>query len=321
MLTACSGTYKQNLQFNPNEPLRVAVMPFVSTDDNGRIEEQEGRLFVDTLAVVSKRQEETPAQIVRRQVLSELQKTNLDLVATALIDIDLPHHGFALPDGKLDMKRIYETKPVEICNQFLNCDAILYGKVKKWDRSYYGIQSISSLALEFELVNAKTGKVIFTTSAEDSDSRGISKGPTGYTSLVLEPIKGLDSQILVELSDKVVKKMLEPLNEKKRPVFLESPPPSIFAVSHDNRSGTLKQDEPLIVVMYGSENQQAGFSIGNTIEMIPMIERSPGHYYGEYLPLPSDSFSGQPVRVFLTDAFGRTTERPIPKRELTLAAH
>jgi len=322
MLTAvgCAGTYKQDLQFNPSEPLRVAVMPFVSIDDQGKIVEQEGRLLIDTISVVSRKQEETPPQIVRRQVLTELQKTNLDLVATALIDIDLPHHGYALSDGKLDMKRIYETKPNEICEKFLNCDAILYGKVRKWDRSYYVAQSVNSVAIDLELISAKTGRVLYTASAADSDSRGILKGPTGYSSLVLEPIKGLDSDIIVDLSRNVVQKMITPLDSKRRPQFLEAAPPSIFAASHDGRTGTLAHGEPLVVVMFGSEGQNAGFSIGNSVERVPMIERAPGHYYGEYIPLPSDSFSKQPVTVYLTDKYGRTTERPIPKHELTLAA-
>ena len=322
MLTVigCTGTFKQDLQFNPAEPLRVAVLPFVSIDEKGQIVPEEGRLLIDTLTLVSRKQEETPAQIVRRQVLTELQKTSLDLVATALIDIDLPHHGFALKDGKLDMKRIYETKPIELCTKFLNCDAVLYGKVRKWDRSYYVAQTFNSVTIELELVSAKTGKVLYSASGDDTDSRGILKGPTGYSSLVLEPIKGLDSDIIVELSRNVVHKIVEPLDSKRRPQFLEAAPPSIFAVSHDGRNGNLGRGAPLVVVMYGSDGQNAGFSIGNSIERVPMIERAPGHYYGEYIPLPSDSFSKQPVTVYLTDKYGRTTERAIPKGDLTLAA-
>ncbi|MFN8391180.1 MAG: DUF799 family lipoprotein [Bdellovibrionota bacterium] len=317
--SACSGTYKQNLDFNPTEPLRVAVLPFVMVDDKGAIVPEESRLIVDNVSLISKKQEETPPQIVRRAALTELQKTNLDLVATALIDLDLPHHGYLTPDNKLDMKRIYDTKPADFCDKFLNCDAVLYGKVTRWDRSYYGLQTVNAVAVELKLVRARDGKVLYSATGEDTDNRGLSKGPTGWSSLVLEPIKGLDSEIIAELSHQVITKLVSPLNVKQRPVFLEAPPPAIIAVSHDAPEGRLSRTTPLVVVMYGSDGQLASFSIGESVQRVPMVERSPGHYYGEYIPLENDSFSGQPVKVFLMDKYGRTTERSISAPGVTLA--
>lgn len=317
--SACAGSYKQQLDFNPAEPLRVAVLPFVSVNEKGDIVEEESRLLIDNISLISSKQDETPPQIVRRFALSELEKTNLDLVAPALIDIDLPHHGYARSDGRLDMQKVISTKPSDICERFLNCDAILYGRIVRWDRSYYGIQTVNTVGVKLELVSAKTGKTIFSATAEDSDSRGLTKGPTGFSDLALEPIRALDSDIIVALARNVVKKMIDPLNAKTKPTFLETAPPSIFAVSHDVSSGSVDRKSPLIVVMLGSEHQNASFSIGSAVEHVPMIERVPGHYYGEYIPLPTDSFADQAVSVYLTDKYNRTTERPVELKKLTLA--
>jgi hypothetical protein len=126
---------------------------------------------------------------------------------------------------------------------------------------------------------------------------------------VLEPIKGLDSQINVDLSRKVVTQMLKPLDTTQSPEFLQSEAPAIFGASHDVTDGVLKKE--LVVVMMGSPAQTASFSIGKKIRDIPMFERSPGHYYGEYLPWAGESFGPSDVTTSLKDKFGRVTFKKI----------
>ena len=144
----------------------------------------------------------------------------------------------------------------------------------------------------------------------------MSQGPTGFSSLVIEPIKGLDSQIIVDLSRKIVTQMLLPLDTKKRPEFLESEPPSIFAASHDAPDGQIHGS--FIALMMGTPGQIASFSIGNSIADIPMFERTPGDYYGEYIPWAGEKFSNKEVVVSLKDKFGRTTEKKITLKPLSL---
>ncbi len=311
LLAGCAAKFQNQVDFNPQEPLRVAVLPFVQVDDQGNFENSESRLIIDNLALLSDKLEQTPAQIVRKQTLAALKATSLDVLSPVLIDIDLPHYGFAKAGGGLDLVKLYSTKPDQLCTKFLNCDAVLYGKVFKWDRSYYAIQSVNSIGVELTMVSARNGKVLFSAKGEDSESRGITKGPTGFSDLVIEPVKGLDSEIIVELAARTVEKMIEPLDARKRPEFLTAEPPSIFAASHDKPAGSLVRGSELVVVMMGSPRQQASFSIGNTIQSVPMFERSPGHYYGEYVPLPEDNFAPQNVVVSLRDQYGRTTERKI----------
>ena len=50
---------------------------------------------------------------------------------------------------------------------------------------------------------------------------------------------------------------------------------------------------------------------------LPGRERSEGHYVGEFIPLPSDTFSNQPVYVTLADDFGRVTRQKLAG-EITL---
>jgi len=316
ILSGCAGKFESKIDFDPQEPLRVAVIPFQSVNDDGTLDESESRIIVDNLSLLSKDIEQSPAQVVRKQVLIQLKQSGLDLLSTSLIDVDLPHNGFAKRDTSIDLEKLYKTSPKELCTKFLNCDAVLYGKVFKWDRSYYGIQSVNSVGIDLKLISAQSGKTLFSSRATDSESRGVTQGPTGYSSLVIEPIKGLDSQIIVDLSRKVVKQMLQQLDSKNRPEFLESEPPSIFGASHDAPSGVI--NNTLITVMMGTPGQLASFSIGKAIKSIPMFERSPGNYYGEYVAWQGEKFASSDVTVFLRDKFGRTTEKKISLKPVSL---
>lgn len=313
ILSACSGKYKTRIDFNPAEPLRVAVLPFIIKDSKGKIIQKEGRLLLDNFGLISSAVEETPTQIARKQVIAELEKSSLDLVSSTLIDIDLPHHGYAKPDGTLDLERIWQIPPSEICSGFLSCDAVLYGTVTKWDRSYYGIESVNRVAIDLKIVSAKPGAaVLYEASGQDSESRGITKIPTGFSSVFIEPIIGLDSEIISKLSNSIIQKILAPLVIANRPAFVNSSAPAIYASSHDGAKRRITKTEPLIVVLFGSEGAQSSFSIGSAIESVPMIERSPGHYYGEYVPLKTDRFKDQKIQVSIVDSAGRKSVSNTP---------
>ncbi len=319
ILAACSGNYNTKVNYNPSESIRVAVLPFALVDNHGEIVEANAQgLLIDQFTLLSDELEEKPTDILRKIVLAELPKTGLDLLSPALIDIDLPHHGFAHTDGSLDLKKIFSTSPQELCTKFLDCDAVLYGKVTAWKRSYYGLQTINRAGLSLSLIAARDGRELFTSIGEDSESRGLSKGPTGISDLIIEPVLGLNSELIVGLSRKMVRTMLEPLYIENRPTYLQKSPPSIYGTSHDAVKGSISRTAPLIVVSFGSPRLSSTFSIGKVIQNVPMIERAPGHYYGEYYPLPTDSFKNQEVFVMLTDEFGRTTTQIVSRDPVSL---
>ena len=320
LTTACAGTFKSDLKpgFSPSEPLRVAVLPFFRVDDKGEVVEEKEGLLIDKISVLSSELKDPPTKVIRGEVVIELAKSSFDLVSPVLIDLDLPHHGFAKEDGTLDLKKLKATDPKDICEKFLDCDAVLIGTVPTWSRRYYGLQSVNNVGVTLDLISARDRKVLFHAEGEDSDSRGLSKGPTGLRDLFIEPIKGLDSEIIVQLSRRIIKQLIAPLERMKIIAPIATPPPSIYASSHDGIDNLLPKSRPLIVVGFGTPGQVASFSLGTTVENIPMVERSPGHYYGEYFPLPQDSFKEQPVIISLRDTFGRATTQTISKGPITV---
>ncbi len=318
-LSGCTTVLKHELRFNPSQPIRVAVLPFVQVDEKGSIVDEDPNLLIDDIALISSRSSMMPTQFVTGLVRTGLKEGSaLDLISPAVINGELMHHGFAAPDLSLDRRKLFSTPPRDICVHHLNCDAVLFGRITRWDRGYYGIESVTTVGVDLELISASDGAVLFKTTSIDSDSRGLTKGPTGFSDLVLEPLKGLDSKLVTDLARRVVTKALEPLRVDNRPEFLESAPPAIFSSAHDGVGTAIPHSGHLTVVMIGSERLTASFSIGNSIRSLPMVEREPGAYIGEYHPLPTDTFADAPVIVELTDRVGRKTTQRIGGDPLTL---
>jgi hypothetical protein len=319
-LSACSGTFKHTLDFNPSEPIRIAVLPFAQVDPKGKIIQTDGNLLIDQVALVSSKLQDAPAHLIQDLVQSDLSKASLDVIPPGLVEAELIHKAYIVPGSdpaKLDLARVFATNPRSICGDLLSCDAVLYGKVTRWDRSYYGVEAVATVAIDLKLVSAKTNRVIFESQAEDSDSRGLTKGPTGFSSIVLEPIRGLDNTIVTDLAREVVTKALAPLHAENRPEFLRTAPPALIASAHDAYNGSIPQGGKLTVVALGTPGHSASFSIGSGISEVPMTERRPGQYVGEFFPLETDSFQNQTILVSLKDQFGRITTQKLTKITVT----
>lgn len=318
VLSGCSTKFTHTLDFNPTEPLRVAVMPFAMTDDKGNIIEKIERTNLNAEALIANKKEE-PNEIVRKLVQEELSRTALDVVSPALVNANLSHNGLVnQKDLSFDLPKIFNTAAHDLCGRLFSCDAVLYGKVTDWSRSYYAIQSVNTVGIQVKLVSAKSGKTIYEGAITDYESRGITKGPTGFSDLAIAPIQGLGESVILELARSAVYKLFDPLQVKNRPDYMQSSPPGIFASSHDAASGIIARNGYLTVLALGTPKDDAFFSIGKIIENIPMIERSPGHYIGEYHPITADHFDNQPIIVSLVDQFGRTTTQQIGRGTVTL---
>ncbi len=317
-LGACASKYTNKVDFDPSQPLRVIVLPFAELDSHGTIiNPKSNKLLIDRVSLISSDFLGTPTQFLRKIAQNELSKSSLDVFPSALVDSELSHHSFAHEDLSIDFDKLYKASPSEICSHLLSCDAVLYGRLRKWDRTYLAIQSISSVALDLKLVARKDNKVLFEASAEDADSRGITKGPTGFSNLVLEPIKGLDNEIISDLARNMVARMLAPLKVGYTEKPLAAPAPVILAAIHDG-DGRLPKGGKLTVLAFGSAGLKASFSVGNIAREIPMHERDTMHYVGEYFPLAEDHFANQPIVVTLSDQSGRQSSEQASGGNVTL---
>jgi hypothetical protein len=152
--SGCAGSYKHTLSFNASEPFRIAVLPFAQVDEHGELIRADGSLLIDNVALVSSHLKQTPAQFVQTEVQSELSKASLDVVTPGIVEAAFVHNGFTVPGTKpveLDLKKVFAADPHEICTKLLSCDAVLYGKVLRWNRSYYCVATRSRNSLRQHL--------------------------------------------------------------------------------------------------------------------------------------------------------------------------
>jgi hypothetical protein len=314
-LSACTPRLKYQLKFNPDQQLRVAVLPFAQIGDNGQVIPGNERmpptsnLLIDKVTLISSTPRETPTRFVRTLVQNGIRTTQLEMIDPALIEIELPHHGFGNGDGTFDVTKIRDSKASDICTHQIQCDAVLYGTIHRWERNYYAIQSVNAVEIELELRSAQDNKVLYHARLNDTDSRGIAGVPTGISDLVLEPIRGLDSEIIEDLARSVVTRLLEPLDPQKT-ARQGARLPSIYAATH-NADIRLPPMAQFDVLLFGSPEALASFRIGNSSGDIPLIERSPGHYSGKYFGQPYEHFANQPMFVKLKGRSGLTTEQEV----------
>lgn len=313
-LNACAGTFKNKIDFDTNEPLRVAILPFYQEDAGGIREEKfDSELLVDNLPLVSSKLKASPASTVQSFVQERLKKTGLDTVSPGYVQAQLGHHGFVI-EKKLAVKKILETSPKRLC-ELLLCDAVLYGKLTRWTRSYYGVQSVNTVGIDLKLVRAADNKVLFESSGEDSQRRGLTGLPTGFSSIAVEPILGLDNAEIVALSEEIVEKVMKPLYVSNRPEYLNSMGPAIFGATHTGKSAPPSEQHPLTVLVLGTPKVQGFFTVGKSGSRVPLFEQEEGHYVGEFVPLDSASKeNGGDIFVTLRDSFGRKAELTIPKK-------
>lgn len=308
LAVGCSGQVTSKVSFNRTEPLRVVVLPFVQVDAQGTIISSDGSLAIDQIPLLSSELMGTPAEFAQDIVERELAYTALDIVPPAVVSAELVHHGFAKEDLSLDLEKVYNASPRELCTHLLTCDAVLYGKVTRWDRSYLAIQSISRFGADIELRSMNDGRVLFQASIDESDSRGITKGPTGFSDLVIAPLKGLDSGLLRELALRSIKQALRPLRLDGMQPDQKSPAPAIIAAAHSNMVG---DGVPLSIAAVGTPRMEASFAVEGVVQGIPMVEGRDGQYYGELFSRAPQSLLGRTVVVSLRDQSGRLTQRRI----------
>ncbi len=312
----CASQVMHTVAFDPHEPLRVAVLPFAQVDESGMVVSTDPELWLDSVSLVSSKLRQPPARFVQKVTVDELSRSGLDLIPGSVVGSKLVHFGFGI-EHEFDLPKIRRAAPKDLC-ALLGCDALLYGTLTRWDRSYYAVQSVSSIGLELRLVRASDGMVLFSSTASDSESRGVSKVPTGFSDLVLEPIRGLDNDIIADLARRLVRQMTEPLRVEQRPAVLRTAAPAIIAVAQTAFDGEVSRHRPLTVVLSGTPGARGFFSVGEVFQNVPMIEREPGHYFGELYVLPTDHFSKQPLQVVLVDAFGREARTDLQQVLLTL---
>ena len=199
--TACTTSLQSKVAGNLNQ---------VST--------QQQSVAILPVEILKKDQKET-AKMLRQGLYAHLKESNFNLIERYIVDGLLKQHGLNNP---ADFLKINPMQFAEI----LGADAVLISRVNKVERSYLVVHSSIEIGVSAQLVDTRTGEILWRAEQTEQDYQGIAKIPTGISSAVLGPIRFVTNKLnLRRLTSKLVDKLTaivkNPEDAEKRETFEE----------------------------------------------------------------------------------------------------
>ncbi len=199
--TACSTNLKSKVSGNLNQLSKqqtVAILP---------------------VEIIKKGQEET-GEMLRQGLYANLKGAKFKLLERYVVDGLLKQHNLHNP---ADFLKINPMQFAEI----LGADAVLITRINKVERSYLVIHSSIEIGISAQLVDTRTGEILWRAEQTEQDYQGIAKIPTGISSAILGPIQFVTNKLnLHRMTSKLVNKLTvivkNPEDAKKKETFKDT---------------------------------------------------------------------------------------------------
>lgn len=292
-MLSCSQEIRR-VNFNLNTPLRVAILPFENKSSGDSYISKPFAAGINYLPLIGGDDQIAPASLMREKFSANLRSTNLNPILNTTVDI-------ALTENKLYDIQTLKSMDLRRLEDMLDVDAVIFGEVTHWDRSYYVAESSVTIGLHVKMVDVTNNQLLWEHHFVDSERRGLTKVPTGYVSAGLEPLRGLSNSLFVELSDDVTRRVVDSIRPEKQSEFMDVTFPVIVNATFQIDS----QKNEILVFAIGDENVSAFFSFGNTSEQIPMSEVSKGQYIGRYQFRTLEKHHQEKVVVRFVNKYGQ----------------
>ena len=188
----------------------------------------------------------------------------------------------------------------------LGCDGVITGRVTQFRRIFAGVYSELAVAADIALLDAKSGEVLVRRQQEISyRDGGLSLSPVGLAMSAMSAVLNLRDiqrvRLVSELGYAITKTMPDPIGGAS--VY----GPRIQGMLSNAAESPFGLGKVLSVVIQGEPNGLAVFDIGLFRRAIPMTEKSPGLYAGEYQVQDGDAVRQAPLVVTLRGRNGLTS--------------
>ncbi len=172
------------------------------------------------MEVADKSQREA-ARMFRRTLYANLKESDFDLLEPYLVDGLLRKSGLNHPEKYLQLNPMH-------LGEVLGVDAVLISRVNKVQRAYLVLHSSIELSVSLQMVDTRTGEILWRAEQTESDFQGLGKIPTGISSAILAPIYFVTNKLnLNRLTSKMVNKLTaaikNPFNKKEKEETFEEP--------------------------------------------------------------------------------------------------
>ena len=166
--------------------------------------------------ILEKDQKET-AKMLRQGLYAHLKESKFNIIERYVVDGLLKQHKLNDP---ADFLRVNPMLFAEI----LGADAVLISRINRVERSYLIVHSSIEIGISAQLVDTRTGEILWRAEQTEQDYQGIAKIPTGISSAVIGPIKFVTNKLnLRRMTSKLVDKLTaivkNPGDAKKKETF------------------------------------------------------------------------------------------------------
>lgn len=154
---------------------------------------------------IANNQPKEAALLFRQSLHANLQKSNFNLLEHYVVDQLLQEHGLT------DPSKFSTTNPMHL-GEILGTDAVVISRLNRVERSYFLVHSSIEMSVSVEMVDTRTGEILWHAEQTESDFQGIAKIPTGIAAAILAPIYFVTNKLNLDvLTSKMVGKLTDPV--------------------------------------------------------------------------------------------------------------
>lgn len=145
------------------------------------------------------------ANMFRQSLYANLKGSDFTLLEPYLVDGLLKKNGLTSPS------KYSQLNPMHL-GEILGVDAVLISRVNKVQRAYLILHSSIKVSVSLQMVDTRSGEILWRAEQTESDFQGLGKIPTGITAAVLAPIYFVTNKLnLNRLTSRMVNKLTEAL--------------------------------------------------------------------------------------------------------------
>ncbi len=141
------------------------------------------------------------ARVFRQNLHANLRKSSFQLLEHYIVDSQLQKYGLMDPSkyGELDPMKFGEA---------LGVDAVLISRINRVQKAYMLVHSSIEFCVSVQMIDTRTGEILWVAEQTESEVQGIAKIPTGIAAAVIAPIYLVTNKLkLNELTTKMVNKL------------------------------------------------------------------------------------------------------------------
>lgn len=244
------------------------------------------------------------AEVLRKDLFAEFsKKPNFFVLEPGYVDR-------LLQENKLLERTAWNRLPERRLGELLNVDMLMRVKITRFGATYVIIQSNTGAGAEVELIDVPSGITLWQIHKEVSTSRGITGLPTGLSSVVLEPIRGMGQGGQIDLMRQLgiaIAASLDPnFNKEKNAPAVPRPEIQQVRAQYDGSKRYLD------VEIQATPDCHVTFEYIEFSSPYPCHEFEPGVYRAGFLFPNADLLAPGKIHISVVSKSGTTTEQDAP---------